>query len=87
MKINENSNAKGRELIRKSLVELYDEAKAQPTPAQVFVSELAQLTHKHPITVRAWLYGTQCPDSLTQSVIADHFGVEADGLFPAKRIS
>jgi hypothetical protein len=82
MKINGRNNAQERKLARKSLVELYEAAKSQPTPAQAFVSDLAALTHKHPFTVRAWLYGTQTPDCLTQSVIAEHYGVEVDGLFP-----
>jgi predicted transcriptional regulator with HTH domain len=82
MKKSDNSNAKVQKLQRKSLAEIYSEVKAQPTPAQVFISELARVTHREPITIRGWLYGTQRPDSLTQSVMADYFGVEVDSLFP-----
>jgi hypothetical protein len=82
MKKGDNNNARVQKLQRKSLVEMYNEVKAQPTPAQTFIRELARVTHREPITVRGWLYGTQRPDSLTQSVMADYFGVEVDSLFP-----
>jgi hypothetical protein len=84
MKKNENTNMKEGNTPRKSLAEIYNEAKALPTPAQCFVIELAKVTHKSPFTVRQWLYGAQLPDSLTQSVIAEHFGVDVGGLFPER---
>lgn len=68
---------------QKSFRELYNEAKAKkPTPpAQVFIREVSELTHKRPETIRQWLYTDQVPDVLTQSVIAEHFGVDVRTLF------
>lgn len=47
-----------------------------------FVTAIAQVTCKSEITVRQWLYGTQKPDKLTKSVIADYLGSDIDTLFP-----
>ena len=67
---------------KKTFAELYNESKSKPTPAQEFVAEVAKITHRSEFTVKMWLCGNQVPDMLVQSVIAEHFGVEADGLFP-----
>lgn len=67
---------------KKTFYELYSERKSRPTPAQEFVSEVARITRRTETTVRMWLSGQQVPDALAQSIIADHFGVKADGLFP-----
>lgn len=67
---------------RKTFKMLYDERKSKPTPAQEFISEVASITHRTTNTVRMWLSGQQVPDALAQSIIADHFGVDAVGLFP-----
>lgn len=69
----------------KSFTELYNESKSKPTPAQEFVADVAKITHRSETTVRMWLSGQQIPDMLVQSVIAEHFGVEADGLFPERQ--
>ena len=66
----------------KSFIELYNESKSKPTPAQEFVAEVARITHRSEATVRMWLAGNQIPDTLVQSVIADHFNVDMAGLFP-----
>lgn len=68
--------------MNKSFIELYNESKSKPTPAQEFVAEVARITHRSETTVRMWLAGNQIPDTLVQSVIADHFGVGIEGLFP-----
>jgi transcriptional regulator with XRE-family HTH domain len=68
----------------KSFIELYNESKNKPTPAQEFVSEVARITHRSEATVRMWLSGKQIPDALVLSVIADHFNVDMAGLFPEK---
>lgn len=68
----------------KTFIELYNESKSKPTPAQEFVSEVARITHRSEMTVRMWLSGKQIPDALVLSVIADHFNVDMAGLFPEK---
>lgn len=70
---------------KKTFAELYNESKTKPTHAQEFVAEVAKITHRSEFTVKMWLCGNQVPDALVQSVIAEHFGVEADGLFPERQ--
>ena len=61
--------------------DLYNEAKSEPTPAQKFISEVAELTNRSELTVRMWLFGGQIPDSNVSRVIGAHFGVDPDTLF------
>lgn len=70
---------------KKTFTELYNESKSKPTPAQEFVAEVARITKRSEFTVKMWLCGNQVPDMLVQSVIAEHFGVEASGLFPERQ--
>ena len=70
---------------KKTFTELYNESKSKPTPAQEFVAEVARITKRSEFTVKMWLCGNQVPDMLVKSVIAEHFGVEADGLFPERQ--
>lgn len=69
----------------KTFIELYNEAKNQPTPAQKFISDVATITHRSEMTVRMWLAGRQLPDDLAKITIAEKFGVNADSLFPKKK--
>ena len=62
--------------------QIYEEERNKPTAAQQFISEVAEITHKSQMTVKMWLVGRQTPDELTQSVLANHFGVKAEKLFP-----
>lgn len=66
---------------KKTFTEIYQERKNQPTPAQKFISEVAQLTDRSEQTVRMWLSGVQKPDSNVAKVIAQHFNVEPTTLF------
>jgi hypothetical protein len=66
----------------KTFNELYEEAKSRPTPAQAFIAEVAALTHKSEQTIKMWLVGRQKPDELACSVIAKHFNVSPEALFP-----
>lgn len=65
-----------------SLKRRYMEAKNAPTPAQAFIREVAEVTHKSEITVRMWLQGRQTPDELTCTTLAAHFGTTSEVLFP-----
>lgn len=67
---------------KKTFYELYSERKSRPTPAQEFIFEVANMTRRSTHTVKMWLCGLQVPDQLAQSIIADHYGVDAVGLFP-----
>ena len=71
---------------RKTFKELYEEAKKMPTPAQAFISEIAELTHRSELTVRMWLSGQQVPDELVQATIANKYNVSIDSLFPKAEI-
>lgn len=67
---------------QKTFQELYEEAKNKPTPAQSFINEVAELTHRSVNTVRMWLVGRQAPDELAQNIIANKYGVQVETLFP-----
>lgn len=65
-----------------SFKELYMREKEKPTPAQAFIESVAALTMRSTGTVRMWLQGTQTPDALAQSRIAEKFGIPVSALFP-----
>lgn len=67
---------------KKTFLELYDEYKKKPTAAQVFIAEVAALTHRSENTVRMWLCGRQTPDELAKAVIAKHYNLNPETLFP-----
>lgn len=69
----------------RTFIELYNEAKNQPTPAQKFISDVATITHRSEMTVRMWLAGRQFPDDLAKVTIAEKFGVSVESLFPKKQ--
>ena len=73
-----------RKMTFKRIYDTYkNEAVRKPTPAQEFIKEVAQLTHCSEVTVRAWVYNpAHQPDKLTQSVLAQHFGIPEAELFP-----
>ena len=68
-------------LEKKTLNDLYNEAKQEPTPAQRFISEVAELTKRSEQTVRMWLSGVQIPDPNVTENIARHFNVDPESLF------
>ena len=65
-----------------SFRDLYAEFRDQPTPAQSFIAEVAEITRRKINTVIAWTKGQQTPDRLAQEQIAAHFGVDIETLFP-----
>lgn len=69
---------------KKSFMELYQEAKQKPTPAQSFIAEIAALTHRSNNTVKMWTMGKQVPDELAQSLIAEKYDVDIVTLFPKR---
>ena len=60
----------------------YLREKAKPSPAQNFLTDMAQLTKRSSVTVRMWLQGKKVPDALTQSLIAERLNTDASTLFP-----
>lgn len=66
----------------KSLKELYLEEKEKPTPAQLFVARIAEITCREESTVRQWLSGVQTPNQRAKERIAAAFGVDVNILFP-----
>ena len=69
---------------QRTFLDLYVEEKKKPTAAQVFIANIARLTHRTENTVRMWLSGQQVPDELVQSIIAKEYGVSASSLFPKR---
>ena len=68
----------------RSLKEMYDEKKKQPSPAASFIMEIAKLTHHSKAAVRKWVKGLARPDMGVQIILSKHFGIPYDELFPAK---
>lgn len=63
--------------------ELYEEhTPKKPTASQQFLDEVGKLTEKSVSTVRQWLYGTKKCPALEKKVIAMHFNVDVNSLFP-----
>lgn len=50
-------------------------------PKSAFVKEIAALCKVHEITVRCWIAGTQKPDALKTSLIAQKLNLPEEGLF------
>jgi hypothetical protein len=69
---------------KRTLSGMYRAAKKQPTPARSLLIEISRLTHKKEDTVKHWVLGYQDPDDLSKAVLAEHFGIPADELFPTK---
>ena len=70
-------------LQKKTFKAIYLERKQLPTHAEMFITEVAELTHRSTNTVKMWLLGRQVPDELTQSVIAKKYNLDINGLFPS----
>ena len=66
----------------KTLKELYLEEKEKPTPAQLFVTRIAEITCREESTVRQWLSGIQNPNQRAKERIAAALGADVDVLFP-----
>lgn len=62
--------------------ELYQQTKEQPSPAQVFIREIADATCREESTVRQWLSGTQVPNAKAKERIAEILHKPASELFP-----
>jgi transcriptional regulator with XRE-family HTH domain len=71
-----------QELRKITFRDLYAEHRDKPTPAQAFIAEVARLTGRAENTVMAWTKGQQTPDPIYQLLIAQHFGVDINTLFP-----
>lgn len=69
----------------KTLVGVYRLKKKMPTQADIMVSELCEITHRSPLTVKSWVLGHHVPDINTQIIIAKHLQSEPAILFPAKK--
>lgn len=68
---------------RMTLKEIYQQQKELPTPAQLFVQELANITCREETTIRQWLSGVQEPPRRAKISIAKHLSLPVDELFPA----
>ena len=62
--------------------ELYQQTKEQPSPAQVFIREIADATCREESTVRQWLSGTQVPNAKAKERIAEILRKPVSELFP-----
>lgn len=68
-----------------TLKSIYDAQKMRPKPAsyaQMWLDQIAEVVHKSPKTVRAWVYGYQQPDDLAKEQIAKFLNISINELFP-----
>lgn len=68
-----------------TLKDLYLQEKNKPSPARIFIDEIAALTHRSPNTIRMWIFGHQTPDDLAKSILSEKFGVDPEILFPPEQ--
>lgn len=70
-----------------TLKDIYHVELKKKTPGMAFIDKIAELTKKHPITVRRWIGNENpiYPDALTQQILADHFKTTPEELFPPKK--
>lgn len=66
----------------KSFKRLYLDAKNTPTPAQIFISNVAEITCREESTIRQWLSGTQEPPKKAKEQLSKAFSVPLEHLFP-----
>ena len=67
-----------------TFADLYYEARKQPHPSVAFIAEMAEITHRTQIAVRKWISGENTPDYNVQQIIAEHFDMPREQLFPKK---
>ena len=65
-----------------SFREYYQSLKYQPTPAAIFIREIATLCNRAEIAVRKWLAGDTVPDMEVQMKISKHLNIPVEELFP-----
>lgn len=63
--------------------EIYDAlpTRAAKAPKTAWVETLAEKCMVSEQTVRCWVYGTQKPDAIKQSIISRELGIPAEELF------
>ena len=65
-----------------SLVELYKRVKSKPSPCELFIREIAEVTNRAESTVIKWVLGFAVPDVNVRKKLSEHFGIPVDILFP-----
>ena len=75
----ENGQETAHKPVRKSLLEMYKEARATP---HNFIKEAAEVAGRTEWTVKMWLIGYNMPNDEVKAKLGAHFGVDPGGLFP-----
>lgn len=65
-----------------TLIERYQLEKSKPTPAQEFITLIAEATCREAATVRQWLSGVQQPSQKAKERIAQTLRLPIEELFP-----
>jgi len=65
-----------------SFIQLYQEAKEKPSPKDLFIHQVSEVTHRSESTVKKWVIGNTAPDINTMIVLAHHFDTPVEILFP-----
>lgn len=74
-----------KKIFNMTFKEHYKRAKAMPSPCQMFIKDIAQLTNRSEICVKKWLGGNYNPSKDTQQIIAEYLKEPAENLFPQKK--
>lgn len=67
--------------------EAYLEERSKPTPSQIFINQIAEVTCRETSTVRQWLSGIQAPNAKAKQRIAAFLNRTIEELFPEKESS
>lgn len=65
-----------------TFLQLYKDAKKNPSPGAQFIKDIAEMTHRSEICVKKWLQGNTVPDINCQIILEQHFGIPRTTLFP-----
>ena len=65
-----------------SFVDMYRDAKGNPTACEAFIKEVCELTHRSRSTVRKWVVGISEPDSNIKHQLSRHYKTPVNVLFP-----
>lgn len=65
-----------------TLIELYNKEKEKHTPAELFIREVAKVSHRALPTVYKWVTGKTQPDTYIKQKLSRHFNIPVENLFP-----
>ena len=68
-----------------TFIDRYKAVKNQPSPCELFIEEIAKVTHRAKSTVQKWVTGAQNPDYASKHEISLYFNAPVEELFPGTK--